>query len=64
MGSHGLGSCPRLTQGEKTPTDQVINFVGVSYEREAYPHNTLPAVTFEDAMQFHIIGEQSDNLHF
>ena len=45
-------------------TDQVINLVGVAYAQEAYPHEALPVITFEDAMQFHINGEKVDLVHF
>ena len=45
-------------------TDQVINLVGVAYAQEAYPHEALPVITFEDAAQFHINGEQVDLMHF
>ena len=42
----------------------VINLVAMQYGQQAYPPEAWPAITFDDAMQFHFNGEQVDLLHF
>ncbi len=44
--------------------DNVVNLVAVAALQEAYPPSALPDITFDDAMQFHINGEQVDVMHF
>ena len=64
LGPAGTWLVSQANSREKMLTDQVINLVGVAYAQEAYPHEALPVITFEDAMQFHINGEQVDLMHF
>ena len=42
----------------------VINLVAMRYAQQAYPQEAWPAITFNDAMQFHFNDEQVDLLHF
>jgi len=43
--------------------DHIINLVTVAYEQKAYPETALPAITYDDTMQFHFNGEKIDLLH-
>ena len=44
--------------------DHVINLVALSYQQKAYPQSALPHITYDDAMQFHLNGQQIDLMHF
>ena len=43
---------------------RIINLVALQYEQQAYPEDARPAITFDDAMQFHFNGERVDLLHY
>ncbi len=44
--------------------DNVVNLVAAAALQKAYPPEALPDITFDEAMQFHINGEQVDVMHF
>jgi cyclase len=45
-------------------SDHLINLVAASYEQKAYPEDAWPDITFDDAMQLHLNGEDIELLHF
>jgi glyoxylase-like metal-dependent hydrolase (beta-lactamase superfamily II) len=43
--------------------DHLIDLVTSSYEQKAYPTSALPAITYDDTMQFHFNDETIELLH-
>ncbi len=64
LGPGGTWLVAQANSREMMLDDHIINLVNVRYKQEAYPQTALPAITYDDTMQFHFNGEQIDLLHF
>ncbi len=64
LGPGGTWLVAQANSREMMLDDHIINLVTVKYQQEAYPQTALPAITYDDTMQFHFNGEQIDLMHF
>lgn len=63
LGPGGAWMVSQANSRDMMLDDHIINLVTLSYEQKAYPKTALPAITFDDTMQFHFNGEKIDLLH-
>jgi cyclase len=64
LGPNGTWVVAQSNSREMMKSDHLINLVVASYEQKAYPESAWPAITFDEAMQFHLNGEDIELLHF
>ncbi|MBT4161280.1 MAG: MBL fold metallo-hydrolase [Gammaproteobacteria bacterium] len=64
LGPDGVWLVAQENSREMMKGDHIINLVITAYEQKAYPESAWPDITFSDAMQFHLNGQQIDLLHF
>ena len=63
LGPGGAWMVSQANSRDMMLDDHVINLVTASYDQKAYPKSALPAITYDDTMQFHFNDEKIDLLH-
>ncbi len=64
LGPKGAWLVSQANSREMMLDTHVIDLVALQYTQQAYPHEALPVITYDRAMQFHFNGERIDLMHF
>jgi cyclase len=64
LGKEGSWIVSHANSRQMLKSRHLINLVSMKVDQPAYPHESMPIITFEDRMQFHFNGDEIELLHF